>query len=89
MIDPVSHRLLQFLPQPEGYFLDNGFVRNYTLVRSVTQNETRYTVRLDHNFSDSFKTNFRYTKPPAIGCPELSRTVPATAARARSYPQQH
>ena len=42
-------------------------MRNYTLVRSVTQNETRYTVRLDHNFSDSFKTNFRYTKTPAIG----------------------
>ena len=67
MIDPVSQRLLEFLPQPEGYFLDNGFVRNYTLVRSVTQNETRYTVRLDHNFSDNFKTNFRYTKTPAIG----------------------
>jgi hypothetical protein len=67
MIDPVSQRLLEFLPQPEGYFLDNGFVRNYTLVRSVQQDETRYTIRLDHNFSDSFKTNFRYTKTPAIG----------------------
>src|SRR5215207_7547357 len=67
MIDPVSQRLLEFLPQPDNYFLDNGFVRNYTLVRSVTQNESRYTVRLDHNFSDAFKTNFRYTKTPAVG----------------------
>ncbi|MFL6255772.1 MAG: carboxypeptidase regulatory-like domain-containing protein [Pyrinomonadaceae bacterium] len=67
MIDPVSQKLLAFLPQPEGYFLDNGFVRNYTLTRSVTQDETRYTIRLDHNFTDSFKTNFRYTKTPAIG----------------------
>lgn len=67
MIDPVSQKLLEFLPQPTGYFLDGGLVRNYTLTRSVTQDETRYTVRLDHNFTDSFKTNFRYTKTPAIG----------------------
>ncbi|MDT5270425.1 MAG: hypothetical protein QOH49_2611, partial [Acidobacteriota bacterium] len=67
MIDPVSQRLLEFLPQPSGYFLDAGLVRNYTLTRSVTQDETRYTVRLDHNFTDNFKTNFRYTKTPAIG----------------------
>ncbi len=67
MIDPISQRLLEFMPQPGGYFEDNGLVRNYILTRSVTQNETRTTLRLDHSFTDSFKTNFRYTKTPAVG----------------------
>jgi hypothetical protein len=35
--------------------------------RSVLQNETRYTLRLDHNFTTNNKANFRYTKTPAIG----------------------
>ncbi|MEP6900866.1 MAG: carboxypeptidase regulatory-like domain-containing protein [Actinomycetota bacterium] len=66
-IDPISRRLSAYMPAPQGYFLDNGLVRNYTLVRSVQQNETRYTFRLDHNFTDNFKTNFRYSKTPAVG----------------------
>ncbi|HEV2765610.1 MAG TPA: hypothetical protein VGV38_21685, partial [Pyrinomonadaceae bacterium] len=35
--------------------------------RFVIQDETRYTTRFDHNFSDTFRTNFRYTVTPAIG----------------------
>lgn len=66
-IDPISRQLSAYMPTPQGYFLDNGLVRNYTLVRSVQQNETRYTFRLDHNFTDTFKANFRYSKTPAVG----------------------
>jgi hypothetical protein len=65
-IDPISTTLLGFEPAPGGYFLDAGFVRNYFVQRSVEQNETRYTLRLDHNFTDTFKTNFRYTVTPAV-----------------------
>lgn len=66
-IDPIAVRLAQFMPTPGDYFLDNGLVRNYTLVRSVQQNESRYTLRLDHNFTDRIKANFRYSKTPAVG----------------------
>jgi Carboxypeptidase regulatory-like domain len=66
-IDPISKQLLAYMPTPGAYFLDNGLVRNYTLVRSVQQNEARYTLRLDHNFTDKFKANFRFSKTPAIG----------------------
>jgi hypothetical protein len=65
-IDPISRTLLQQEPVGAGYFLDGGFVRNYFTTRSVQQNETRYTLRLDHNFTDAFKTNFRYTVTPAV-----------------------
>ena len=55
------------MPPAGNYFLDGGNVRNFFLQRSVTQNENRYTLRLDHNFTDNFKANFRYTTTPAIG----------------------
>src|SRR5215510_1578517 len=66
-IDPIGKKLLAFMPPAGNYFLDSGNVRNFFLQRSVTQNETRYTLRLDHNFTDNFKANFRYTTTPAIG----------------------
>ncbi|HJQ31640.1 MAG TPA: carboxypeptidase regulatory-like domain-containing protein [Pyrinomonadaceae bacterium] len=65
-IDPIAVKLLGFEPQPTGYFNDGGVIRNYFVQRSVTQNETRYTLRLDHNFTDNFKANFRYTLTPAV-----------------------
>lgn len=66
-IDPIGKKLLEFMPPAGNYFLDGGNVRNFFLQRSVTQNENRYTLRLDHNFTDNFKANFRYTTTPAIG----------------------
>jgi hypothetical protein len=65
-IDPISKLLLQQEPAAGGYFLDNGFVRNYFTTRSVQQDETRYTLRLDHSFTDTAKANFRYTVTPAV-----------------------
>jgi hypothetical protein len=66
-IDPIARQILQQMPPAGNYFLDAGNVRNYFLQRSVVQNETRYTLRLDHNFTDNFKANFRYTVTPAVG----------------------
>jgi hypothetical protein len=67
MLDPTAVRLLQLMPQPGEYFDDSGLVRNYFLERSVRQDEKRYTLRLDHSFTSKFKTNFRFTKTPAVG----------------------
>lgn len=66
-IDPIALKILQFVPRGGDYFLDGNVVRNYFLQRFVTQNETRYTLRLDHNFTNNSKANFRYTLTPAIG----------------------
>ena len=66
-IDPIGRNLLAFMPPAGNYFLDSGNVRNFFLQRSVTQDETRYTLRLDHNFTDNFKANFRYSTTPAVG----------------------
>ncbi|HLA96347.1 MAG TPA: carboxypeptidase regulatory-like domain-containing protein, partial [Pyrinomonadaceae bacterium] len=68
-MDPTALRLLEFmdLPGPRGYFLDNGVVRNLDTVREATQNEDRFTVRIDHNITEKAKATFRWTKTPAVG----------------------
>jgi outer membrane receptor protein involved in Fe transport len=74
-IDPIARQILGFMPTPGDYFLDNGFVRNYIVNREVTQNETRYTLRLDHNIRQNNKINFRYTLTPAIGVRDFGSDV--------------
>lgn len=66
-IDPIAKKILAYQPFGTGYFLDNGVVRNSILNRQVTQNETRYTFKFDHNITGKNKINFRYTSTPAIG----------------------
>lgn len=66
-MDPTALSLLEFMNPPGGYFLDNGLVRNLHTLRQATQNEDRFTVRLDHNITDNVKATFRWTKTPAIG----------------------
>jgi hypothetical protein len=66
-IDPIAKQILQSMPQSGSYFLDAGNIRNYFLERSVLQRETRYTLRLDHNFTNNSKVNFRYTRTPTVG----------------------
>jgi hypothetical protein len=74
-IDPVARRLLAFMPQGGNYFLDNGLVRNYVVNREVTQNETRYTIRLDHSVTKANKVNFRYTTTPAIAIRDFGTDI--------------
>lgn len=68
-LDPMGPKILQFMPPPSSdYFLDStGLIRNYIVHRFVQQDETRYTLRLDHSISAKNKINFRYTKTPAVG----------------------
>jgi hypothetical protein len=68
-IDPTAPKILAFMPAySANYFLDGtGRVENLILQRFVQQDETRYTLRLDHNFTKNDKVTFRYSKTPAVG----------------------
>ena len=66
-IDPIAVQLLTNMNTGGGYFLDNGLVRNFFSLREATQNESRFTVRLDHNITDNMKATFRWTTTPAVG----------------------
>ncbi len=67
-LDPTAQRILGFMPTGGSYFLDDaGLVRNYLVNRFVTQDETRWTLRLDHNVTKNNKASFRYSLTPAVG----------------------
>lgn len=67
-IDPTAQKILQFMPNGGDYFIDDaGLVRNHIINRFVRQDETRYTLRLDHTISSRNKINFRYTTTPTVG----------------------
>jgi hypothetical protein len=67
-IDPNALKLLQFLPTGGDYFIDDaGLIRNQIIQRFVQQDESRYTLRLDHNITNNQKLNFRYTVTPSVG----------------------
>jgi hypothetical protein len=74
-IDPTALKVLGYLPDAGDYFLDNGLISNYVVNRQVTQNETRYTLRLDHNITESNKINFRFTLTPAIGVRDFGSDI--------------
>jgi hypothetical protein len=68
LIDPTALKILEFMPKGGDYFIDDaGLVRNYLINRFVRQDETRYTVRIDHTIADANKINFRLTVTPAVG----------------------
>lgn len=68
-IDPTAPKILGFMPPPsDNYFIDSaGLVRNHIVSRFVQQDETRYTLRLDHRITDDSSIYFRYSKTPAVG----------------------
>jgi hypothetical protein len=67
-LDPTAQRLLEFMPLGGTYFLDDaGEVKNYLVNRFVRQDETRWTVRLDHNITTNNKATFRFSKTPGVG----------------------
>jgi len=68
LMDPTALKALVYMPEPGDWHLDaNGRVKNYVVNRFVQQDETRWTLRIDHNVSEKNKLNFRYSYTPAAG----------------------
>jgi hypothetical protein len=68
MLDPLSQRLLQYLPLPGEYFLDgDGNLRNYTTSTFIKNMEHRLTVKVDHQIGARNRVSARYTQVPIRG----------------------
>lgn len=68
LLDPVAVKALDFLPRAGNYFLNEiGQLSNFVVNRSVQQDETRYTLRLDHQLTAKNRLSGRFTKVPAVG----------------------
>src|SRR6185436_2827784 len=68
MMDPIALKALEFMPKAGSYFLNSaGQLSNFVVNRFVQQDETRWTMRLDHQVTSRNRASFRYTKVPAVG----------------------
>jgi hypothetical protein len=68
-LDPISAKVEAYVPLPAGApFMDaSNLLANYASIRYVRDDEKRYTVRLDHNITDSNRFNVRLTRVPIDG----------------------
>ena len=67
-IDPVSQKLLSYLPPTIDYFLDgSGNLRNFAQVRGVKNKEDRISMRFDHQVTSANRLNLRLTTVPIEG----------------------
>lgn len=89
MLDSVSLKLLQYMPEPGSYFVDgNGFLENYALNRFVQSNHQRYTTRIDEALSTHDHLSFRFTDVPEIGTGGFGSPIngsSATYSSSRQY----
>jgi hypothetical protein len=90
MIDPTAVNLLKYLPKPNTTpFLDtNGYVDNFEAYRFVSDNETRYNLRIDQNISDRNHLSFRWTTVPEIGVTGFDAQYPIDGVGA-TYSDSH
>ncbi len=77
LLDPVAQKLFQYVPPAGNYFVDsNGYLDNYVTYRYVSDNETRYSMRIDEVLSDKDHIYFRMNKIPEIGIRGLDANYP-------------
>jgi len=69
MIDPTAVKLFQYVPRANTpYFLDgNGVIQDYVTYQFLSNEATRYTTRIDHNFTTANHLSFRWTTEPVVG----------------------
>lgn len=88
LLDPTALKALKYMPAAGSYFLDaNGNVKNYVVNRFVTQDEVRYTARVDHTLTSKDNMNVRYTYIPAVGTKGFGSDINGNDA-SYSYSQQ-
>lgn len=92
MLDPVALKLLAYVPRANSpYFLDsNGVIENYVTYQFLQNDQTRYNLRVDQNFSDRNHLNFRWTSIPSTGIAANDPNYPTngnsgTYSRSKQY----
>jgi len=67
MLDAAAQKSLKLINPASDYYLNsNGGVSNIYSPRVLSQDETRYTLRVDHSFSDKNRMYGRYTTTPVV-----------------------
>ena len=75
MLDSAALKTLPYIAQPGPFFLNgNGYISDLWSAM-LSQDETRYTVRIDHTISDNNRIYGRFTETPIVKI----QTTPASS----------
>jgi hypothetical protein len=67
MVDSTAIKAESYISHASSYYLNsNGLISNIYSPRLLSQNEKRYTVRIDHNINDKNRLYGRYTTTPVV-----------------------
>ncbi len=67
MLDTTAQKSLKYINSASDYYLNsNGGISNIYSPRLLSQDEKRYTVRVDHTLSAMNRINGRYTETPIV-----------------------
>jgi hypothetical protein len=67
MLDATALKTLSYIAEPSAYFLNsNNTISNIFAPRLLSQNETRYTFRVDQTITDRNRIYGRFTTTPII-----------------------
>lgn len=67
MLDPISQKLLQYMPKAGDWFLSNGDLRNYASASFIRSRQNSLTTRIDHQITARNRLTGRYTQVPIRG----------------------
>jgi hypothetical protein len=77
MLDPVTQKLMQYLPKPNSpwFISPSGNLSNLVGQRNLTDNNVRYTARIDQVIGSMNRLYFRGTVVPVVGSSNYGNPV--------------
>ena len=67
MLDASALKSLSLIVPASSYYLNsNGLISNIFTPRLLSQDEKRFTIRIDHNLNESNRLNARWTSTPIV-----------------------
>jgi hypothetical protein len=67
MLDASAVKSLSLIVPASSYYLNsNGLISNIFTPRLLSQDEKRFTIRIDHNLNESNRLNARWTSTPIV-----------------------
>ncbi len=88
LLDTSAQKTLKYIAPASNYFLDsNGRISNVLVPRLLSQDEKRYTIRIDQTIGDKNQLFGRYTATPIVKT-QLTPVSPTTDGADYSWAKQ-
>jgi hypothetical protein len=88
MLDATALKAVKLIADPGAYYINSaGTISNFFNPRLLSQNDKRFTMRVDHSITDRNRINVRYTATPIVKT-QLTPASPTTDSADYSWAKQ-